>query len=146
MLRSISLAASLTNGDIVHGIILMSIIHANTASLRLSNGDHDYDMASNLPADHLRSPVSVYAIAKQLGLPYETVRRHAARLIDEGRCVRVGPRGGIIVPASAIQEMRPDAFVNQSLESLGALVSDLDRIGAVQKQNFQDSEQPVMIG
>ncbi|MDP2259388.1 MAG: hypothetical protein Q8J89_06705 [Caulobacter sp.] len=146
VLRGISLAASLTDGDMVHGIILISIIHANTASLRLSNGDQAYDVGANLPDDSLRTPVSVYAIAKQLGLPYETVRRHVARLIDEGRCIRVGGRGGIIVPASAISDMRPDAFIGQSLESLRGLVSELDRIGAVQNQLFHDSEKSLMIG
>lgn len=146
VLGSVQLAASLTGGDVVHGIILMSIIHANTAAMRQSDGDHDYDAGQTLPDDSLRTPVSAYAIAKQLGMPYETVRRHIARLIDEGRCIRVGERGGIIVPTSAIADMRPDAFVNKSLDMLRALVSELDRIGAVQNQTFHDSEQALMIG
>ena len=146
VLHCVSIAASLTDGDMVHGIILMAIIHANTARLRESNGDQDYDMAANVPDDSLRAPVSIYAVAKQLGLPYETVRRHVARLIDEGRCVRVGPRGGIVVPASAIREMRPDAFVRESLESLGHLISNLDRIGAVHHQMFHDSDRSLIVG
>lgn len=146
VLHCVSIAASLTDGDLVHGIILMSIIHANTAPLRLSNGDHDYDAAANLPDDSLREPVSAYVIAKQLGLPYETVRRHVAKLITEGRCVRVGPRAGIVVPISAIRDLRPEAFLTQSLESLRALVCELDRIGAVHSQSFPDSDRPLMIG
>jgi hypothetical protein len=146
VLRSVQLAASLTGGDLVHSIILLSIIHANTAALRLSDGDNDYDTGSVLPQDALRTPVSVYAIAKQLGLPYETVRRHVGRLINEGRCVRVGERGGVIVPASAIREMRSDAFVNQSLDSLRDLIGELDRIGALHNQLFHDSEHSLMIG
>lgn len=146
VLRSVQLAAGLTGGDVVHGIILMAIIHANTATLRLSDGDNDYDAAPGLPQDSLRTPVSVYAIAKQLGLPYETVRRHVARLMDEGRCIRVGERGGVIVPARAIGDMRQDAFIAQSLDSLRALVADQDRIGAVQNQPFHDSDRSLVIG
>jgi hypothetical protein len=146
VLSCIGIAASLADGDMVHGIILMAIIHANTARLRQSNGDHEYDTAAHVPDDSLRSPVSVYAIAKQLGLPYETVRRHVARLIDEGRCVRVGSRGGVVVPLSAIRDMRPDAFLAHSLDSLQALVAELDRIGALQARMYDESEQAFMIG
>lgn len=146
VLRCINMAARLTDGDVVRGIILLSIIQANTAALRLSKGDHDYDTGSHLPDDSLRTPVSVYAIAKQLALPYETVRRHVARLIEERRCARAGPRGGIIVPASAILEMQPEAFLKESLESLRDLIGELDRIGAVQNQIFHDSERSSIIG
>ncbi len=92
VLRCVSIAARLAGGDVLHGIILIAIIQANTAGPRQSAGDHD--PAAGGPDDSLRTPVSAYAIAKQLGLPYETVRRHVARLIDEGRCARVGARGG----------------------------------------------------
>ena len=146
VLQCIGIAASMTGGDLIHGIILVAIIHANTAPLRLSNGDQDYDAGPNLPEDSLRTPVSVYAVAKQLGLPYETVRRHVARLIDEGRCIKAGPRSGVIVPASAIREMRPDAFIRESLDSLRNLIAELDRIGAVQNQMFHDSERSLIIG
>lgn len=146
VLRSINMAASLTDGDVVRGIILLSIIQANTAELRTSKGDHDYDTGNHLPDDSLRTPVSVYAIAKQLALPYETVRRHIARLVEDGRCTKAGPRGRIIVPASAILEMRPEAFLKESLESLQGLIGNLDRIGALRSQTFHDSEQSSMIG
>lgn len=145
VLECVSIAARLTDGDLVHGIILMAIIHANTAPLRLSSGDNDYDMAVNLPDDDLRTPVSVYAVAKQLGMPYETVRRHVGRLIEEGRCIRSGPRGGVLVPTQAILLLRPDVFLSQSLESLGSLLSALDRIGAIHHQNFHDSDRANMI-
>lgn len=92
LLRCVSIAARLADGDVLHGIILMAIIQANTAAPRQSTGHHD--PAADAPDDSLRTPVSACAIAKQLGLPYETVRRHVARLIDEGRCARVGARAG----------------------------------------------------
>ena len=111
VLRCVSIAADLGGGDMVHGVILLTIIHANTTLLRLSNGDRDYDALSGAPDDSLRRPVSVYAVARQLGLPYETVRRHVGKLMEEGRCLRLGPRGGVIVPADAIEQMRPNVFI-----------------------------------
>ncbi|MDO9475025.1 MAG: hypothetical protein Q7J28_18445 [Caulobacter sp.] len=146
VLRCVSIAARLAGGDVLHGIILIAIIQANTAPLRLSNGDQDHDTLAGLPGDSQRTPVSAYAVAKQLGLPYETVRRHVSRLIDEGRCARVGARGGVIVPTAAIHQMRPDLLLNQSLESLESLISGLNSIGALQVQPFRESDKSMMIG
>jgi hypothetical protein len=142
----VAIAARVANGDLVHGIILITIIQANTAALRRSGGDQDHDSMAGLPDDSLRIPVSAYAVAKQLGLPYETVRRHVVRMIDEKHCVRVGAKGGLIVPTAAINTLRPEIFLAQSLDSLTFLVAELDRIGAVQAQPFQDSERSKMIG
>ena len=146
VLRSLSIAASLTDGDFVRGVILLAILNANTTEIRSSKGDQDYDTGKRVPGDSLRTPVSVYAIAKQLALPYETVRRHVARLVEDGRCEKAGARGGIIVPASAILQMRPEALLRESLESLQVLIGDLDRIGALHHQAFHDSESSSMIG
>ncbi len=146
VLRCVAIAARLTDGDVLHGIVLIAIIQANAEAPRRSSGDPDHRTAADLADDSPRTPVSAYAVAKRLGLPYETVRRHVARLVDEGRCVRVGARGGVIVPLAAIQQMRPDVLLNQSLESLASLVSGLNSIGALQVQTFHDYDKSMMIG
>lgn len=146
VLRCVAIAARLADGDVLHGIILIAIIQANAEPPRRSTGDQDPETVAALPDDSPGTPVSAYAIAKRLGLPYETVRRHVARLVDEGRCVRVGARGGVIVPPAAIQQMRPDILLNQSLESLASLVSGLNSIGALQVQTFHDYDKSMMIG
>ncbi|CAN7368694.1 hypothetical protein LJR219_002185 [Phenylobacterium sp. LjRoot219] len=57
-----------------------------------------------LPEDHVpdayRKPARASEVAAMLGLPHETVRRHLAALIEEGRCVRV--RDGFVVPAETL--------------------------------------------
>lgn len=146
VLRCVAIAARLADGDVLHGIILIAIIQANAEPPRRSAGDQNHETVAALPDDSPRTPVSAYAVAKRLGLPYETVRRHVARLVDEGRCVRVGARGGVIVPLAAIHEMRPDILLNQSLESLALLISGLNSIGALQVQTFRDSDRSMMIG
>lgn len=60
-----------------------------------------------LPASD-RRPVSMMAISNSMKLPYETVRRHTAKLVKKGICVRVG-RNGLVVPAAAYRKMTLEA-------------------------------------
>lgn len=60
--------------------------------------------------DKSRLPVNVMAIAQSLRLPYETVRRHAQALLEEGLCVRVG-KGGLVVPAATHRRLAEGSLV-----------------------------------
>jgi hypothetical protein len=147
VLRCVAIATDLGGGDMVHGVILFTIVNANSTLLRLSNGDKDYDsLHGSVADDTLRKPVSVYAVARRLGLPYETVRRHVGKLVEEGRCIRVGPRGGVIVPASAIEQMRPNVVIQDSLDALDELIISLDRVGALRPRAQYNIDRSVMIG
>lgn len=86
--------------DLVTTLTFLSIARAN---LRGFTQDPDralrYATMDAIPPDSERVPVTVYAIAKELGIPYETVRRHAAKLRKEGLCESVP--GGVIIPTRA---------------------------------------------
>lgn len=86
--------------DLVTTLTFLSIARAN---MRVFTADPDramrYAAMDAVPPDSDRTPVTVYAIAKELGIPYETVRRHAAKLRKEGLCDSV--TGGLIIPNSA---------------------------------------------
>jgi predicted ArsR family transcriptional regulator len=58
--------------------------------------------------DSNRRPVSIAAIAASMRLPYETVRRHVAKLVRDGKCIRVGRRG-VMAPESAFRQMAVQA-------------------------------------
>jgi hypothetical protein len=45
-----------------------------------------YATLEQLPPEYLRRPISISALAAMLGLPFETVRRHAQRLVSNGDC------------------------------------------------------------
>ena len=89
-------------GDVGQGLVLLAILHHNYAPVfsdpvlaRRHGG------LSNPPPDDLLAPVSVLALAKTLGQPFETTRRQVNRLIRGRRCVRVA--GGVIVSAQAMR-------------------------------------------
>lgn len=88
--------------DLVTTLTFLSITRAN---MRVFTADSvramRYAAMDTVPPDSERTPVTVYAIAKELGIPYETVRRHAAKLRKEGLCEAVP--GGLIIPNSAFQ-------------------------------------------
>ena len=83
-------------GDVVKGLVFTAIWTANVKHLA-STATAD---VRDVLGDGHRLPVSVLAISKMLGLPYETARRHAQALVSDGLAVRVGNRG-LIAPETA---------------------------------------------
>jgi DNA-binding transcriptional ArsR family regulator len=86
-------------GDLVSGLIMMDVIHANTEHLADSEGGDDDAgwAAEGFVPDDLRKPVRVAALSERLGIAQETVRRHLTRLVAEDRCERSGD--GFWVPS-----------------------------------------------
>ena len=104
-LRALRLVVD-TYGDSQAGIVAQSIVAANTAHLDVFMGEGwRYAGIDQPPPDEVRRPVSVSAIARSLGVPYETLRRQVRRLIEAGVCLRVD--GGLIIPTAAVE--RPAA-------------------------------------
>ena len=65
-------------GDLVTGIVLMDVIHANTEHLPDTEGgqdDEDWAPQAFVPDDR-RTPVRAATLAERLGVPHETIRRH----------------------------------------------------------------------
>jgi DNA-binding transcriptional ArsR family regulator len=86
--------------DLVTTLTFLSIARANMRHFTNSSAmAMRYAAMDAIPPDSERAPVTVYAVAKELGIPYETVRRHAAKLRKEGMCQAVS--GGLIIPNSA---------------------------------------------
>lgn len=77
-------------GDLVSGLILLDVFHANTEHLADTQGGNDGDdwTEGGFVSDADRRPVSVAEIARRLGIPHETVRRRLMRLVADDRCER----------------------------------------------------------
>ncbi len=127
VLRALQLLAD-TYGDIRAGILAQTIVTANTAHLDAPKGEGwRYAGVDETPPDEVRRPISVARLAESLGLPYETMRGQARRLIDHGVGVRVS--GGLIVPRAVLEQ---PAAARSALANVGYVrkfMRDLHAVG-----------------
>ncbi len=114
------------HGSITAGSIWAAIIAANVRGL-LSNEQlpEGYAEARHPLPDAERQPVSLRRVAAEVNLPFETVRRHVATLVQRGS-VSISERG-VIVPAAALatpQQMARSrlniGYLRRLFDSLGA--------------------------
>jgi DNA-binding IclR family transcriptional regulator len=101
LLEAMKALRTFFDGDLMTGLVFTAIRAANIKHITNTAPGANRDI---LP-DSDRRPVSVLAISNSMKVPYETVRRHAAKLIRQGKCVRVG-RDGVLVPAVAFRKMK----------------------------------------
>jgi DNA-binding transcriptional ArsR family regulator len=96
---SIQIALAATEQDLVSAMMFMAITCDNTQKLTVaSQTTGAYSALDQIPPDDLRRPVSVYALARELGLAYETARRHANKLVAAGLAER--SEEGLLIPAA----------------------------------------------
>lgn len=112
-LQGLGLARALGGGDILDGLIMLAITDANTRHLNATGVG--FQAHGDVPPDEARRPVSVYLVARELGLSYETARRHVQSLIRRGMVERLSD--GIVVPArifedAAVMELTRKNYVN----------------------------------
>jgi hypothetical protein len=92
LLAGMKASLGYSNGDLLKGMVYSAIWTANVKHVtNAASAIHE------VMPDELRLPVSVMAISHSLRLPYETTRRYALALVNEGKCLRVG-RQGLVVP------------------------------------------------
>lgn len=128
VLNLVKLAGGTVGMNLTTALLLLAIIRANALHLL---GDKDRLQAHAAGAfgldvivpDDLRKPITTYALAGEIDMPYETARRQVGWLVSAGLCERRGK--GLIVPARAL--VRPELIesirVNwtETLSFLGAM-------------------------
>jgi len=98
-LAAIQMATDAVDQDLVTTLMFLAISRENVREVKAAaQASGAYSALHEVPPDNLRQPVTVYALARQLGLAYETARRHANKLVTAG----LGERSdeGLIIPAS----------------------------------------------
>ncbi|MES2338032.1 MAG: hypothetical protein V4537_08055 [Pseudomonadota bacterium] len=101
-IRSLETVAS-SFGDIVSAYVCATIVAANVRALTLdSELAWRYAAEDQSPPDALRRPVTIRDLARELAMPFETVRRHVRVLIERNAVVTVTARG-VMVPRSVIE-------------------------------------------
>lgn len=116
-------------GDLLEGLILIAVVRANTEDLSAEERGADGASAADFVPDARRKPVRISAVARRLGLPMETVRRHTAGLLERGLCIKVG--GGLIAPAEALARPAFLAFMAENLINLHRMFAGLAQLGVL---------------
>jgi DNA-binding Lrp family transcriptional regulator len=124
VLRTVD-AITVYGRDLVTGMILLGIFRANTGH-RL---DPDEGADNGLLSDEERRPISVAALALQLRLPAETVRRHVTQMLQDGMCIRV--RRGLIIPLASLTGPNPLRLVDENFGDLMRLFTSLAQLGVL---------------
>lgn len=91
VMSSIEIAKVAHGGDAMRAMIFTAIWSANVSHTRTSRTPQ-----AGLVSDGLRRPVTIARIARLVGAPEETVRRHVVRLLADGLCVREGRKGVVV--------------------------------------------------
>ncbi|HEX5378404.1 MAG TPA: hypothetical protein VFW47_07500, partial [Phenylobacterium sp.] len=115
--------------DLVHAVLYVTIAQANVRHLTTDFARAEpFASLEAPPPDSERRPVSVYAVAREMRLPYETARRHVGRMMKMGLLVRM-PDGGLITPSSLHRSPRWVAATHDSWRSIEGYLGDLAHIG-----------------
>lgn len=113
-------------GDPIDGFLLVCIYKHN-ADAALAPGAEG--TVEPWPSDDRLAPVKAAAIARQLDLPHETVRRRLLDLSGRGLCART--RGGWVLPGASRDLLRFDEAASENLTNLRQLFAGLARLGVV---------------
>ena len=117
------------HGDVLDVLILLQVFCCNTEHFTAAMAGGEGMDESDMVPDRLRRPVRTSTLARRLGLPFETVRRHTDQLAAADAIARAP--GGFIVMASAMA--RP-AFRTSMVEALTAqqrLLAGLSQLGVL---------------
>lgn len=131
-------------GPLVDAIILLEVFRSNVEHLpndmRGGEGFNPQDMVD----DRHRRPISAGAVARRVGMPVETVRRHIAGLLDRGVCTRVV--GGLIVPATALANPALPMAAAANASNLNRLFAALARLGVLDVWDTLPAPDPAVFG
>ncbi len=127
-LRGVDTLGMQHDDNFLDALVYTAVWTANVRHITGSSANLAFGGLAQLPPDSARRPVTVHALAGGLGLPYETVRRSANRLVANGTALRKGGKG-LIVPRA--QMMRPECYrgIQQAHAHVVRLVGDLHRAG-----------------
>lgn len=106
----------------------------NQANIDAADEEALLQASAHQPApDVQRRPISALAVAAELGMPRETVRRQVADLVQRGALIRVA-RNGVIVPPSYLERDEVVAFQGVVVRSFIHMASRMMRSGFIWPQ------------
>ncbi len=128
VLHAARVVAQAIDRDVIKALIFLSISRANVSAFATTaEAVTAFGGLSEVPPDDVRVPVTVYRVARELGLPYETTRRHVANLKATGLCVLID--GGLVVPRAVLQGPGFLRAIEENAALTTNLVVQLERFG-----------------
>lgn len=121
-LRSFDELRAIFDGDLTMGLISAAVTDANVGHLNSLPGPPYAELDDHVP-DSERRPISALALAGELNLPRETVRRYVRKLeaVEAVRTVR----GGLITPQSTLRRPEVLAATARNGANLRQLLTEL---------------------
>lgn len=118
-------------GDLVSGLVLMDLFHANTEHLpdTVAGPNPEDWTPEGFVSDELRRPVRPVQLAQRLGIAHETVRRHLFRLVEADRCER--NEDGYLVPTRVLARPEVVQFMQDNQSHLLRLCGQLADFGVL---------------
>ncbi|HEY8617186.1 hypothetical protein [Phenylobacterium sp.] len=114
-------------GDLITGLTLLTILRGNVEHFPdILNPEQEGGVESFAP-DALRRPMRISSVSERLGVPEETVRRHATRLVAQGYCVRTPE--GFVTPAAVLARPRFIQLMGENHANLRRMFEGLARLG-----------------
>lgn len=124
--------------DLVTSLVFMGVTRANVRRLREDPAlDAAYAAEADIPPDEARMPVSVYAVAKDMAMPYETVRRHCVKLREAG-LLDAGP-DGVWIPNRTHNSARMQLGVRQNWDVSRRFLRDAITVGAAPEGPYPET-------
>lgn len=121
--------------NFVTALIFLAINRANVCDITASPDAASRHLAlGEIPPDSSRTPVTIYALARELGIPYETVRRHVGKLKAAGICVSVAD--GVIVPGRVFDSPEGRGGALDTVRAIRTLVAEAARSGVVARRRY----------
>jgi hypothetical protein len=123
-------SADFFKGELVTAMVFLAIMRENVRHIdHTPENTRSYGGPRTLPPDSDREPVTIYVVAKTLGLTYETARRHVKRLVDDGYCLRMDK--GLLIPSDVL--MRPEIVRanERSLASFNTMLNNAISAGLI---------------
>ena len=123
--------ADFFNGELVTALVFLAIMRENVRHIEHSpENTRAYGDAQSLPPDSEREPVTIYVVAKELGLTYETARRHVKRLVDDGFCIRT--ERGLLIPTEVLKRPEVARGNVRTLANFNRMLTNAVRAGLIE--------------
>ncbi len=120
---------SLIFGDVIAGLVMFEIIRANTEHVPDAHRGGDRPGPNGFIPDEERRPVRMSEVAQRLGLPHETARRYALRLVRQEFCQR--RPAGLVAPREVLARPTFIDLMASNHANLSRMFARLSRAGVI---------------